>query len=128
MYPESQSSSIPAHAVALCPLEAMFAGNGTAFADGSPLPRRWVMTFMGNGINVSGWNPTATGAGYHVLDASGAVFGFGDASTWASAVDPDGDGRAEDPPVRVPEVTAVALVVHHAPPAVPAVPGAARHR
>jgi hypothetical protein len=51
-------------AVALCPLEAMFDGNGLAFANGAPIPKRYVMTFMGNGIDVAGWNPTATGAGY----------------------------------------------------------------
>lgn len=37
-------------ALALPPLEAMFNGNGTAYADGTDLPRRFVTWFFGNGV------------------------------------------------------------------------------
>ena len=50
--------------VALPPLEAMFNANGTAFAQGAPLPRRLGVFHWGGGVKHDRWNPTATGAGY----------------------------------------------------------------
>jgi hypothetical protein len=47
--------------IGLPPLEAMFNGNGTAHADGSPLPRRLGVFFWGNGVKLDRWNPKDTG-------------------------------------------------------------------
>ena len=49
-------------AVALPTLEAMLDGNGLAYADGAPIPRRLVTWFFGNGVLLPRWVPTATGA------------------------------------------------------------------
>jgi len=50
--------------VALPPLEAMFNGNGTAYADGAMVPKRFGVFFWGNGIRESHWTPSATGASW----------------------------------------------------------------
>jgi hypothetical protein len=42
-------------------LDAMLDGNGTAFAQGQPLVRRFATWFFGNGILPPLWNPTAVG-------------------------------------------------------------------
>src|SRR5687767_493404 len=38
-------------------LEAMVNGNGTALADGSPLPVRMILWFFGNGVILNRWIP-----------------------------------------------------------------------
>ena len=48
--------------VGLPPLEAMFNGNGTAYAAGAALPKRLGVFFWGNGVKVDRWLPTGTGA------------------------------------------------------------------
>jgi Protein of unknown function (DUF1552) len=49
-------------AFGLPPLEAMFNANGTAYAQGAPLPRRMGIFFWGGGIKQDRWVPTTTGA------------------------------------------------------------------
>jgi hypothetical protein len=44
-------------------LDVMLNGNGTAFAQGAPLPKRYCTWFFGNGIIPALWNPSATGTG-----------------------------------------------------------------
>src|SRR5882724_614358 len=48
--------------VGLPPLEAMFNGNGTAYAAGNALPKRLGVFFWGNGVKVDRWLPMGTGA------------------------------------------------------------------
>jgi hypothetical protein len=50
--------------VALPPLEAMFDGNGTAYADGTAIPKRLGIFFWGNGVKPDRWVPLTTGAGW----------------------------------------------------------------
>ena len=50
--------------VVLPPLEAMFDANGTAHADGSPLPKRLGIFFWGNGVKRDRFIPKETGAGF----------------------------------------------------------------
>jgi hypothetical protein len=50
--------------VALPPLEAMFNGNGTAYADGAAIPKRLGIFFWGNGVKPDRWVPPTTGAGW----------------------------------------------------------------
>lgn len=51
-------------ALALPPLEAMMNGNGVAYADDTPLPKRFGVFFWGNGVKVDRWLPSGTGEGY----------------------------------------------------------------
>lgn len=44
-------------------LGGMLDGNGTAFADGTPLRPRFMQWFFGNGIHLPFWIPAATGTG-----------------------------------------------------------------
>jgi hypothetical protein len=50
--------------VALPPLESMFNGNGDAYADGAPIPKRLGIFFWGNGVKPDHWTPVTTGAGW----------------------------------------------------------------
>jgi hypothetical protein len=50
-------------AVPLPRLQGMLNGNGTAYAAGAPLPKRFGTWFFGNGILPPHWIPTATGMG-----------------------------------------------------------------
>src|ERR1700759_3354114 len=50
-------------AVPLPRLAGMLNGNGTAYADGQPLPVRFGTWFFGNGIIPARWVPTLTGTG-----------------------------------------------------------------
>ncbi len=49
--------------VGLPPLEAMFNATGTAYADGTLLPRRFGLFYWGNGNLPQLWNPANTGSG-----------------------------------------------------------------
>jgi hypothetical protein len=49
--------------VSLPRLGAMLDGNGTAYADGRALPRRFGVWFWGNGNNPTRWNPKTVGLG-----------------------------------------------------------------
>jgi hypothetical protein len=49
--------------VGLPRLNAMLNGNGTAYAQGTPLPKRFGVWFWGNGMIASRWIPKATGVG-----------------------------------------------------------------
>jgi hypothetical protein len=75
-------------ALALPPLEAMLNSNGTALANGTPLPRRMITWFFGNGCALKDlgnpnagirFNPTGEGPGYDVpaqlapLQAAGVI-------------------------------------------------------
>lgn len=53
-----------ATAVGLPMLEAMLNSNGTALADGSPIPQRFVTWFFGNGFILNRFVPSATGPNY----------------------------------------------------------------
>lgn len=55
-------------AVPLPFLDAMLNNNGTALADGTPLPRRYCTWFFGNGILPPRWNPTSVGADWQLSD------------------------------------------------------------
>jgi hypothetical protein len=48
----------------LPPLEAMFDANGTAYAQGAPLPKRLGIFFFGDGVKHDRWNPVDTGPGW----------------------------------------------------------------
>jgi hypothetical protein len=50
--------------VGLPPLAAMFNANATAYADGSPIPRRLGIFFWGNGVKLDRWTPANTGPGW----------------------------------------------------------------
>jgi hypothetical protein len=50
--------------VALPPLEAMFNGNGDAYADGGAIPTRLGIFFWGNGVKPDRWTPVTTGAAW----------------------------------------------------------------
>jgi hypothetical protein len=50
--------------VGLPPLEAMFNGNGTALAQGAPLPKRLGVFFWGNGVKLDRWTPANTGTSW----------------------------------------------------------------
>lgn len=52
--------------VALPILEMFLNTNATAFADGTPLPRRFVLLFWGNGTRIKPWLPTTLGANYQL--------------------------------------------------------------
>lgn len=54
--------------IALPALEAMFNSNGTAHSDGTPLARRFVCFFFGNGILLDKWTPTAVGPDYELTE------------------------------------------------------------
>lgn len=49
--------------IALPPLEIMLNSNGTAFANGHAIPKRFGVFFWGNGVIKDRWNPAGTGAG-----------------------------------------------------------------
>jgi hypothetical protein len=51
-------------AVGLPVLQAMLNENGTALAQGEPLPRRTGIFFWGNGVRLAQWTPNTTGAGW----------------------------------------------------------------
>jgi hypothetical protein len=51
-------------AIALPALDAMLDSHGTAYADGTLLPRRFGIWFWGNGNYASKWVPKTTGAGW----------------------------------------------------------------
>ncbi len=50
-------------AIALPTLEAMLNSHGTAYAQGQQFPKRYVMWFFGNGVNLPRWRPAAQGQG-----------------------------------------------------------------
>jgi hypothetical protein len=50
--------------VALPPLEAMFNSNGTAYAQGAPIPKRLGIFFWGDGVKPDRWVPTNTGSSW----------------------------------------------------------------
>jgi hypothetical protein len=50
--------------VGLPPLEAMLDAHGTAYADGTEIPKRFGVWFWGNGVNTKFWAPATTGRGY----------------------------------------------------------------
>ncbi len=51
-------------AVGLPPLDAMFNSNGTAHAQGTPIPKRLGIFFWGNGVKLDRWTPANAGAGW----------------------------------------------------------------
>jgi hypothetical protein len=48
--------------IGLPPLEAMFNGNGTAYAQGAAIPKRLGVFFWGNGVKLDRWTPQNTGS------------------------------------------------------------------
>ena len=74
-------------AVALPPLEAMFDANGTAYADGATIPKRFGVFFWGNGVKHAQWNPSATGAGYPLSPALEPFAAIQDYVTVVSGMD-----------------------------------------
>ena len=54
--------------IVLPPLEAMFDANGTAHADGTPVPKRLGIFFFGNGVKRDRFFPPETGPGFTLPD------------------------------------------------------------
>jgi hypothetical protein len=50
--------------IALPTLDAMLNGNGTAYADGTVIPKRLGIFFWGNGMKIDRWTPTGTGTAW----------------------------------------------------------------
>jgi hypothetical protein len=48
--------------IGLPPLEAMFNANGTAYAQGTAIPKRLGVFFWGNGVKLDRWTPANTGS------------------------------------------------------------------
>jgi hypothetical protein len=65
-------------AIALPPLEAMMNSNGDAFADGSPIPKRFMTWFFGNGVRLDRFVPAATGANYPLSEELQPLLGVRD--------------------------------------------------
>ena len=57
-----------AMALGLPPLEAMLDRHGEALADGTPLPKRFVTWFFGNGVLLDRWTPSGQGSGYELTE------------------------------------------------------------
>jgi len=55
--------------VALPLLDGMLSTSGQALADGTPLPKRFGIFFWGNGVRLSKWNPSTTGAGFALSES-----------------------------------------------------------
>src|ERR1051326_3215498 len=53
-------------AVGLPILESMLNGNGSALADGTPLPKRFGTFYWGNGVVAQHWFPSQTGASWQL--------------------------------------------------------------
>ena len=58
------AAGIGATALALPTFEGLLNGNGTAYADGTPLPKRFGVWYFGNGIRSEMWMPVNTGPGW----------------------------------------------------------------
>ncbi len=54
--------------VALPPLEAFLNTSGTAYADGTPFPKRFGIFFWGNGVIPSRWQPTGEGTNWQLSE------------------------------------------------------------
>lgn len=50
-------------------LEVMLNSHGTAYADGTSLPQRFVLWYWGNGVVTNKWLPSGTGTGYTLSPA-----------------------------------------------------------
>jgi hypothetical protein len=48
--------------------ESMLNANGTALAEGAPLPKRFGVFFWGNGVRLAKWTPSTQGAGYALTE------------------------------------------------------------
>jgi hypothetical protein len=55
-------------AIALPRLDAMLDGNGTAYAGGQPLPRRFGVWAFANGVHLERWVPKQTGSRWELSD------------------------------------------------------------
>lgn len=55
-------------AVALPALEAMLDSHGTAYASGTPLPKRFATFFFGNGVILSRWRPPTIGVNWELTE------------------------------------------------------------
>ena len=64
-------------------LDIMLNDNGTAFAQGMPLPRRYVTWFFGNGILPPIWNPVSTGADWALSEQLAPL---ADVKNWLTVV------------------------------------------
>jgi Protein of unknown function (DUF1552) len=60
-------------AVALPVLEAMLNSHGTAFANGTAFPKRFVVWFFGNGVRKDRWTPKSTGTGWQLSEELGPL-------------------------------------------------------
>jgi hypothetical protein len=54
--------------IGLPTLDLMLNDHGTAYADGTPLPKRFGIFFWGNGVRLDKWTPKTTGAGYELTE------------------------------------------------------------
>ena len=63
--------------------DSMFNENGTALADGGPIPRRMGIFFWGNGVIPERWTPPTTGLGYELSEQLASLAPVKD---WVSVV------------------------------------------
>jgi Protein of unknown function (DUF1552) len=54
--------------LALPLMESMLNSTGTALAEGTPIPRRLVTFFFGNGVRLEHWTPSATGSNWALTE------------------------------------------------------------
>jgi hypothetical protein len=73
--------------IGLPPLEAFFNANGTAYAQGTPIPKRLGIFFWGNGVKLDRWNPATTGSTYTLSPALEPLLALKDYVSIASGLD-----------------------------------------
>jgi hypothetical protein len=73
--------------LALPLLERALNGNGTAFANGAPLPLRFGTWWFGVGVRLDRWTPPATGSGYPLTDELQPLAPVKDAVSVVSGLD-----------------------------------------
>jgi hypothetical protein len=81
-------------ALALPPLEAMFDNNGRAYADNTPIPKRFGVFFWGNGVKQDRWIPSNTGVGWTPSPALESLAGVRDYVSVVSGMNIAQGGRA----------------------------------
>ena len=108
-------------AIGLPLLDAMLDDGGTALADGTPLPQRYVITFGGFSLgcdadrNSAGFIPTATGPGYDLPVGLAPLAGHGDVRrsiTVVSGLEIPAQAR-KDPTEPIPPGGATAIFHFH---------------
>jgi hypothetical protein len=79
--------------IALPRFDFMLNGNGTAYAQGAPLPTRFGVWAWANGVRLNKWVPTTTGANFELSDALTALAPLKEYVTVVSGMDLPIGGR-----------------------------------